>query len=131
VGSCWPAPKHAKERARGRHGGEQSAVRPVPETTRVGAGQCSPALKLGLPRMVAHPFPLENNKIKNLPAFESKGLFSVLCSYSMIHKLSETRKWVDLKIMGRVSMPIVFCYNCILMHWYSSYCEIVVPIDYT
>jgi hypothetical protein len=87
VGSCWPAPKHAKERARGRHGGEQSAVRPVPETTRVGAGQCSPALKLGLPRIVAHPFPLENNKIRNLPAFESQGLFSVLCSYSMIHKI--------------------------------------------
>lgn len=67
-------------------------MRPVLETTRVGAGLRSPALKLGLPRMVTHPFPLEYNKMKSLPAVELQGLVPVLCSYSMIQKLSETRQ---------------------------------------
>lgn len=53
--TCWPAPKHVEERARGRHGEEQSDSRPV---SWAGPARCSP---------VQPGFETPNNRVVSAP----------------------------------------------------------------
>ena len=72
AGSRWPAPKQQNLCGRGRHGGSRVSFRPVSKTDRPGLGQCSPAVKLGLPSVVASYFWANWDENTTL-AFEGEG----------------------------------------------------------